>query len=618
MAPGRLGTAEGRGSALDGALDWHDHWPRPSALPLDVRSHVANGRSNPMPRITRDQIAAYVLQMQALRSELAEVEAKDGRRGLPVKIYETLSALANRRGGGTIIFGLEDATFRPVGGLDIARLQELLASFVDQKMSYPIRLDFVPCDLSGVYVLGVAVDECPLPHKPVWYKGKGLIGGSYLRVGNTSHQLSEAEVRAILRSSDRDDTDSSLVEGASKVDLAPDLITDYRGTLATRRPSSALLKMSDEDLLLAVRAAVRTENGLVPTQAGILFFADEPQRWLPGAFVSFMQFAGTEIGEVAGRASIYVDNIKIGGPVPRMLEEARRTLLSRIRRRALLEGLVRREIPEYPDWAYREAIVNAVAHRDYGVSGAHIQVRLFADRLEVQSPGGLFGTVSEQNIETEQSTRNHTVVRLLEDYGLVEQRGIGVNRMVQSMLQAGLERPIFRDALTSFQVVLRNHTMMDDDAYRWLSSFSDYRISDRQRIALVYVWRTGSLANRDYQRLNSVTSVLATRDLRVLVEQGLLRQHGTRGSAFYTLAMIPRPQRRRTGSIGAQEEMILAHVRRRGRITNGEGRQLLEIDDVGRMRQILRRMVRYGLLAQRGTSKQNTFYELGPAAGKPT
>jgi len=204
--------------------------------------------------------------------------------------------------------------------------------------------------------------------------------------------------------------------------------------------------------------------------------------------------------------------------------DARRAILARIRKRALLEGFTRREIPEYPDWAYREAIINAVAHRDYGISGAHIQIRLFSDRIEVQSPGGLLGMVSEENIEHEQSTRNHAVVRLLEDLSLVEQRGIGINQMVQSMLAAGLERPIFRDSLTSFLVVLKNHTMIDDEAYRWLATFADRRLTDSQRVGLVYTWRTGKIANRDYQRLNSVTSVAATRALRGLVEQGLLRQ----------------------------------------------------------------------------------------------
>lgn len=559
-------------------------------------------------------VEGLVQQMQTLRSELPGAEAKDARRGLPQRIYESLSAFGNRRGGGVIVFGLEDASFRTLGGLDIAQLEHQLTSLVDQRLSYPLRLDFATCEISGNTVLAVAVPECPQAHKPVYYRNKGLVGGSYLRVGNSNHVLAETEVRALLRSSDRDTTDILPAEGARFEDLAQRLIDDYRAMLQDRKPGSGLLGLPDRELLRSVQAVVRVEDLDIPTAAGILFFTGDPTRWLPGAFVSFLQFSGTEIGGTDG-SSVYLDNQRLSGSLPRVVEQARLAVLSRISKRALLEGFVRREIPEYPDWAYREAIVNAVAHRDYGIAGSHTQIRLFADRLEVQSPGGLFGTVSEQNIENEQSTRNHAVVRLLEDHGLVEQRGIGINRMVQEMLTSGLRRPVFRDALTSFSVVLENHTMMDDDAYRWISGFADYPLKDAQRMALVYAWRTGSLANRDYVRLNSVTSVRATRDLRTLVRLGLLRLHGTRGSAYYTLARIPRPRgRRRARAVGAQEENVLTYVRLHGRITNAEGRRLLGIQSVHEMRRILRRMVRSGLLSQQGTSKQLTYYEIGPSA----
>lgn len=563
-------------------------------------------------KISCEDVNASVAQMQAIASELSEVEAKDGRRGLPQKIYESISGLANRRGGGLIIFGLEDGTFRPVGGIDISSLQADLASFIDQRMSYPLRLEFVPCTVDAEQVLAVAVPECPAAHKPVYYRGKGLIGGSYLRVGNSNHVLSDAEVRAILRTTDRDDTDLAPVPQASRAELSDELIASYRRILAERKPDSGLIGMDDDELLIAVQAAARSGEGLVPTAAGLLFFSSDPQRWLPGTFISFLQFAGTEVAPANTSSPVYVDNIRLAGPVPQMIEEARRAIFARIRKRALLEGFTRREIPEYPDWAYREAVVNAVAHRDYAISGSHIQVRLFADRLEVQSPGGLFGTVSESSIEYEQSTRNHAVVRLLEDFGLVEQRGIGIDRMVKEMLASGLERPIFRDSLTSFLVVLKNHTMMDEDAYRWLSGFADYQLTDHQRMALVYVWRTGKIMNRDYQRLNSVTTVPATRGLKKLVDLGLLRQHGARGAAYYTLADVSGLRVRRDRA--ADERAVLEHVRRHGRITNAEGRALLGIGDVWTMRLILRRMVRRGLLTQHGTAKQHTYYQLGPRA----
>src|SRR5208337_4665842 len=101
---------------------------------------------------------------------------------------------------------------------------------------------------------------------------------------------------------------------------------------------------------------------------------------------------------------------------PQMVEDALNHVHASIRKSSLIEGLYRRDIPEYPHEAVREAIVNAVAHRDYSrfVRGSYIQIRLFADRLEIQSPGGLFGNVTEENLETEHSTRNCVLMRLME------------------------------------------------------------------------------------------------------------------------------------------------------------------------------------------------------------
>ena len=103
-----------------------------------------------------------------------------------------------------------------------------------------------------------------------------------------------------------------------------------------------------------------------------------------------------------------------------------------MRKSSLIEGLFRREIPEYPREAFREALCNAVAHRDYSsyVRGSYIQVRMFADRLEVQSPGGLFGNVTVENIEEEHSTRNPRLMRMMRDMHLVENRGSGIKAML--------------------------------------------------------------------------------------------------------------------------------------------------------------------------------------------
>src|SRR5437764_1456224 len=147
-----------------------------------------------------------------------------------------------------------------------------------------------------------------------------------------------------------------------------------------------------------------------------------------------------------------------------------------------------------------------MAHRDYSrfVRGSYIQIRLFADRLQIQSPGGLYGNVNEENLEDEHSTCNCVLMRLMEDLHLVENRGSGIKAILEAMRQANLEPPRFQDKRSSFWVTFRNHTLMSPEAITWLNQFSGLALNDRQRLALVYLRNNDRMANNDYQRLNRV------------------------------------------------------------------------------------------------------------------
>jgi ATP-dependent DNA helicase RecG len=282
-----------------------------------------------------------------------------------------------------------------------------------------------------------------------------------------------------------------------------------------------------------------------------------------------------------------------------MVEAAVNYVMASIRKSSLIEGLLRRDIPEYPEEAVREAVVNAVAHRDYSpyVRGSYIQLRLFADRLEVQSPGGLYGSVTEETLEEEQSTRNRVLMRLMEDAHLVENRGSGIRAMVDAMHRLNLEPPRFQDRRSSFLVTFRNHTLMGPEAIIWLNRFTDHPLSDRQRLALVYLRYNAQLTNSDYQRLNRVDSVTANRELRGLVQAGLVEQHRTRRWAYYTLS-VPREV---VSVLERQSaaETILAYVREHGSISNAECRDLLHTDLQAASR-LLKKMHGQGLLERQG------------------
>jgi len=174
-------------------------------------------------------------------------------------------------------------------------------------------------------------------------------------------------------------------------------------------------------------------------------------------------------------------------------------------------------VPEYPEIAVREAIINAVAHRDYSRVGSFIQVRLFADRIEVQSPGGLAGGLTVDDLVHEQYTRNPHIMRLLEDLGYVERRGVGIDEMIAAMERAGLPRPVFEDRRTSFWVTLYGPHAADITV-----DYVRLGLNDRQVQAIAYVRERGRITNREYQALFGVSERTALYDLSDLVDKGVL------------------------------------------------------------------------------------------------
>lgn len=318
--------------------------------------------------------------------------------------------------------------------------------------------------------------------------------------------------------------------GATLDDLDLAQVETYRREVDRRNPGSPLVRQPPEELMLQVCALVKQGRRLQPTLTGILFFGHDPQRFYPSFTVTFLHFAGTSTARTRPEEPLYLDNREFRGSLPAVIDAARATIYEKQSKRAVVEGFVRQDLPEYPEFAYREALVNAVAHRDYGLEGSFVQVRLFADRLEIQSPGGLGGHLTVDNIFYEQYTRNPHVMRLLEDFGYVERRGLGVDQMIRSMARAGLEPPIFENRGSSFWVTLHGEPPAQP-----LPDLESLGLNDRQIRAVAYLQKEGRLANREYQKLFGVSERTALYDLQGLVETGLALPVSSGRGRYYIL-----------------------------------------------------------------------------------
>jgi ATP-dependent DNA helicase RecG len=337
--------------------------------------------------MTRDEVRQLIADVQKRQSELASVEVKAARGGTPRRLYEPFSAFANRTGGGVLLFGLDESSdFSIVGVGDAHRLQEEITHLASSDMEPALRPHFLVDEIEDETVVAVEVDEVPAAQKPCFYKPSGLPKGAYLRVGNTNRQMTEYEVFGYLSSRGQPTYDEESVPNATLNDLDNGLLDEYLSRLRQTRPGSSFLDGSREEVLTRLHIVARNDSIVRPTLAGLLVFGRYPQEFLPQLMITFVQYYGTTEEERTPQGARFVDNRRFEGPIPEMVTQAETYVLGAMRKAVLIDGVFRRELPEYPQEAFREALANAVAHRDYSpyVWGSYIRIRMFADRLEVQ------------------------------------------------------------------------------------------------------------------------------------------------------------------------------------------------------------------------------------------
>lgn len=560
--------------------------------------------------MNREELLELIAEVTQHQCELNDVEIKSAQKGTPQRLFEAISAFANCTGGGVLLFGLdEDRNFALCGVGDAHKLQEDISSLANSEMEPPLRPEFTVHQIEGKTIVAVEIEKLPADKRPCFYKPAGLQKGSYIRVGNTNRAMTDYEIFGYVSGRTQPTFDEEIVQGATIDDLSRAKLDAYIVKLKRNRPQVTYLNHPFEQVLVRLGIAKKEGDVLRPTLAGLLVFGEYPQQFEPQLVITYLQYLGTTETEKGPRGERFLDNQKFEGAIDEIVETAVNHILAHIRKSSIIEGLYRRDVPEYPEEAIREAIANAIAHRDYSnyVRGSYIQVRLFADRLEVQSPGGLYGGVTEETLEFENSTRNRMLMRLLEDVHIVENRGSGIASMIEAMRKANLEPPRFEDKRTSFWVTFRSHTLMGPQAIEWLNQFAAIPLSDDQRVAMVYLKHNQRMTNNDYQRLNHVDSVIANRQLRHMVQLGLIEQHSTRRWAHYTLKESLTAVISSEPKIMTEEEKVLEYIRRHKSITNAQCRNVLGTDDLQWASRILKKMHKLGKLKQQGERRWTKY-----------
>ena len=559
--------------------------------------------------LTRQHAEELLDQLLEFRSELDEAECKSSASD-PAK--DAICALSNRRdrNGGVLFLGI-GADFTILGIESIEKVQEQIVNQASDSFNAPLRVDPEVLERDGKQVLAVIVPPAPVGYRPCHYKKHGVHEGSWIRVGNSTRRMTHDEVTRELTTDAIHrglvpPFDKTPIPAAGLEILDEALIEDYIAHVRKIRPNSQLYRLSRTELLDSVGGIAKDDSGAWhPTPTGVLFFSRDPQRLLPQSSVEFLHLWGPELTTLGPDGSRWRVNKELMGTLPEIIDQAEQLLLERVATRGHIETFRRRDEPEYPRFALREVVVNAIAHRDYTLRGSRIQIRLYPDRLEVHTPGGLPAPVTVDNIEDEQATRNEGIVALLTDYGYMERRGYGFNGIVAALREAGLAPPQLTDNGASFNLLLKNHLLMSPEALQWLHQFDHYQLSGQERLALAYLWANERLYNRDYVRITATTSTEATQALRRMMHKKVLMMHSTRGGAYYTLPKTD-PSTEVFHSEKGQEEIIIALVRKQGSITRRDVIASLQCT-ASEANRLLRRMMNQGQLVQEGTRKGTRY-----------
>lgn len=349
-------------------------------------------------------------------------------------------------------------------------------------------------------------------------------GRVLIRSGSVNRPLGGQEIQRLASAKNTGDFETEAVAGAAIDDFSRAMIDEYLEKRAerTKRPYSGEVKRMLEEI-----GAVTADGK--PTVCGLLLFSEFPQRWLPQSGVVFAKFVGATPRGESGLAG-YSRREELTGPVPRLIEATWNLVWSEMAISAVVKGLEREETFEYPQFAVREALVNAICHRDYRLRGRRIEVRMFSDRLEVISPGGLPGFITVENIKDEHFSRNPRLVGGLFHWGYIEELGLGIDRMMEVMQQAGHSPPRFDARPYSFAIALHNERTLPE-LPEWSRD-----TNHRQARALQYIRETGSITNREYRSLIKTVSAETLRlDLVNLVEKGILTKMGAKKGTYYIL-----------------------------------------------------------------------------------
>ncbi|PIV62100.1 MAG: transcriptional regulator [Bacteroidetes bacterium CG02_land_8_20_14_3_00_31_25] len=434
--------------------------------------------------------------------ENQHIEYKESWRDEYMKI---LCGFANAEGG-EILIGINDKG-KPIGIPRFKILLENLPNKISQKLG--IYASVQQISKQGRKVIRVAVGKY---ESPISFDSK-----YFIRTGSTTQELKGKELTRFLLKKAGRTWEAEPEERATIGDIDIKTIEKFKKLAKNRIPS--IVNETSQQVLTKLKLL---DNSLKPNRAAILLFGKDPRKFYISAFMKIGKFmSDTDL--------VSTDDIE--GNLFTQLEKA----LELLKVKYLLspvhyESIYRKETLEYPEEVLREAIINALIHKDY--TGVHIQMKIYPDKIILWNEGKLPEGITVEMLSNVHPSipRNELIANTFFNAGLIETWGRGTIKIIENSISAGLPAPLFREAFGGFEIILNKNIYTE-------KYLKEQGLNQRQVKAVMYVKEKGRITNNEYQKLNETSKRTVVRELNDMVLKNILKKSGKAKNTEYLLTI---------------------------------------------------------------------------------
>lgn len=472
---------------------------------------------------TEEQLVSLLDDALRADSENINVEFKDCRDGMYKDIWKPYTAFSNSPGGGVIFFGIHENKLTRVktvvGGLRIDELQQNIIAYLEQKLINKADYDLKVITYQDKQLLCLSICETPQELKPCFYDDLGIDKGACVRVGNSNRQISEAELRSFLSYSPAYNFDRKIVFGTSLEDIDTEKVKTFLKKSAERRRRTYDDTL-EETVLKNIGIVAQYEDQIEPTVAGMMIFSKkQPQDYddLSRYMVRCVRYRGNSA------STPILDQLDVFGTLDTQVDTVLNFIERNVKTEAKIVRSKREERLEYPFLALREAIVNALVHRDYSNKGTYVQVTIYGNRIEITNAGTLPPGVTIENLKNAQFSRNNVIAQVMRDLDYMEEFGRGIDLIYSQMSEWTLPEPLFKNVSNVFKVILLGKDFPNLNERQ--VKFWDYLQDKSQMTALVA-----------HSLFPSVSRQTINADLKRMQDMELIELKGSANNTYY----IPR------------------------------------------------------------------------------